>query len=209
MPSTVIKAHLIFCHVEPQMCARRSEIPRRLETAYWANYRSVSPPHHHHTTTTTSHSKTVVFQTKRAENRLVRSFQMNRRLRRGRGGTVMSDTKAGTLRQWVRYLCMYDKLVTYVHTLVTSRQLRGQIKPPPILWQQKLKNPLQGQGFKEIPHEPCCMARNGILIFFYVDDIVFAHPRKDKSSVQRIVNDFHDFKQGFGGWTSLVILTDR
>lgn len=64
-----------------------------------------------------------------------------------------------------------------------------ELRRSPILWQQKLKKTLQSQGFREIPHEPCCMARNSILIFFYVDDIVFAHQQKDQSLVQQIVND--------------------
>ena len=52
------------------------------------------------------------------------------------------------------------------------------------LWQQKLKKILLNQKFKEILHEFCCMTWNDILIFFYVDDIMFAHRRKDKTLVQ-------------------------
>ena len=56
-----------------------------------------------------------------------------------------------------------------------------------ILWQQMLKNILQAQEFKKIPHESCCMACNSILIFFYVDNIMFAYWRKDQTEVQWIM----------------------
>ena len=44
-------------------------------------------------------------------------------------------------------------------------------------------------GFKEIPQEQCVVLRNGIIAFFYLDDIVFAYkknPRKDE--VDRVVD---------------------
>jgi hypothetical protein len=33
------------------------------------------------------------------------------------------------------------------------------------------------------------MTRNDILVFFYVDDIVFAHKRKDQSLIKQIVKE--------------------
>jgi hypothetical protein len=99
------------------------------------------------------------------------------------------------------------------HILKLNKALYG-LRRSPILWQQKLKLALQGQGFTEIPHEPCCMARNGILIFFYVDDIVFAHRRKDQSLVQRIVNGLkRDFELSGGDplqwFLGIEIIRDR
>jgi hypothetical protein len=43
------------------------------------------------------------------------------------------------------------------------------------LWQKELSSTLRTAGYQPIPHEPCCFAKDGILIFFYVDDIVIAY----------------------------------
>ena len=32
-------------------------------------------------------------------------------------------------------------------------------------------------GFQPVPHEPYCLTYNGILIFFYIDDIVIVFSR--------------------------------
>jgi hypothetical protein len=45
----------------------------------------------------------------------------------------------------------------------------------PLLWQRLFKQSLIDIGFQPVPHEPCCLSREGILIFFYVDDIVLAY----------------------------------
>ena len=73
------------------------------------------------------------------------------------------------------------------HILKLNKALY-RLQHSPILWQQKLKLALQNQEFREIPHEPCCMTQNGILIFFYVDNIVFAHRQKDQSFVWQVVS---------------------
>ena len=49
------------------------------------------------------------------------------------------------------------------------------LRESPILWQQMLTGTLLDIGFKSIPHELCCMTYDGILIFFYVDDIALAY----------------------------------
>jgi hypothetical protein len=55
------------------------------------------------------------------------------------------------------------------------------LREAPLLWQQHFTDTLKRIGFRTIPHEPCCMTSGGILIFFYVDDIVFAF-RRDKTA---------------------------
>src|SRR6185437_4431365 len=52
-----------------------------------------------------------------------------------------------------------------------------------LLWQRELTAAFKGLGFKLVPYEPCCLTLNGILVFFYVDDIVFAFFRKKASMV--------------------------
>ncbi len=51
------------------------------------------------------------------------------------------------------------------------------LRRSPLLWQRELTTTLKLLGFQEVPHEPCCLVKDGIVVFFYVDDIVFAYPR--------------------------------
>jgi hypothetical protein len=62
----------------------------------------------------------------------------------------------------------------YVYKL--QKALYG-LRISPLLWQQELTQTLHSLGFKEVPHKPCCMMKDGILLFYYVDDIIVAsHP---------------------------------
>lgn len=61
------------------------------------------------------------------------------------------------------------------------------LRQPPLLWQQKLTNEMKKFGFKEIPQEPCVVQRDGIICFFYVDDIVFAFKKEQSDKVKKIV----------------------
>jgi len=49
-----------------------------------------------------------------------------------------------------------------------------------LLWQKNLTSLLNELGFKEVPQEPCVMLKGGIVIFFYVDDIVFCYRKIDE-----------------------------
>ena len=57
--------------------------------------------------------------------------------------------------------------------LLLNKALYG-LRKSPLLWYKALSIRLEQFGFKRVPHEPCCYSKNGILIFFYVDDIVVA-----------------------------------
>lgn len=52
----------------------------------------------------------------------------------------------------------------------------------PLLWQKDITKYLTSMGFLPVPHEPCCMIRNGLFIFFYIDDIIrhqlWTHPAR-------------------------------
>lgn len=61
------------------------------------------------------------------------------------------------------------------------------LRKSPLLWQRFFRKSLLEIGFQSIPHEPCCLSRDGILIFFYVDDIVLAYQKMKESLVQEIV----------------------
>ena len=95
-------------------------------------------------------------------------------------------------------LTQYDAVNAFVNAILKEaiymRMPHGYIRPgyvlrlkkalyglrqSPLLWQKELTNALSTLGFKPVPHEPCIMINNGILIFFYVNDIVFAYRKKD------------------------------
>jgi hypothetical protein len=56
----------------------------------------------------------------------------------------------------------------------------------PLLWQKELTTTMIELGFVQIPHEPCCFKKDGILVFFYVDDIVFAF-RKEQRLLEKVL----------------------
>ena len=56
-----------------------------------------------------------------------------------------------------------------------------------ILWQRDFTSTLKKIGFKPVPYKPCCFAYKGILIFFYIDNIVFAYRKKDRATIERLV----------------------
>jgi transposase InsO family protein len=60
------------------------------------------------------------------------------------------------------------------------------LRRSPLLWQQELTRAFTRLGFKEIPQEPCVMMKGGIIVFFYVDDIVFCFKKEDRESVNEI-----------------------
>ena len=55
------------------------------------------------------------------------------------------------------------------------------LRRSPLLQQKELTKTLKSLGFEQMPYEPCCFIRNGVIIFFYVDDIVVAY-RKGTNS---------------------------
>ena len=57
----------------------------------------------------------------------------------------------------------------------------------PLLWQQKLINEMKKAEYTKIPQEPCIVQKNGIICFFYVDDIVFAYRKKQSKEVKRTI----------------------
>ena len=70
--------------------------------------------------------------------------------------------------------------------LKLNRALYG-LRWSPLLWQQKLTDEMKKLGFEEIPQEPCVVQKNGIICFFYVDDIVFAFKKDQRDEVERTV----------------------
>ena len=62
-----------------------------------------------------------------------------------------------------------------------------RLRRSPLLWQQKLTNELTKLGYAEIPQKPCIVQRNGVICFFYVDDIVFAYRKDQSKEIKRTI----------------------
>lgn len=70
--------------------------------------------------------------------------------------------------------------------LLLNKALYG-LRRSPLLWQTMFTEKLREQGFREVPQEPCCVVRHGIVCFFFVDDIVFAFRKKHEAEVKQTV----------------------
>jgi hypothetical protein len=75
--------------------------------------------------------------------------------------------------------------------LKVQKALYG-LRISPLLWQKEFTSTLITLGFTPIPHEPCCMIRNGVIIFFYVDDIIIAYLRGMDAEAQRVIKSLQE-----------------
>jgi hypothetical protein len=71
--------------------------------------------------------------------------------------------------------------------LKLNKALYG-LRKSPLLWQKELTRTIRKLGFEPVPHEPCCFMKNGIVMFFYVDDIVFMFKKHQKEIALGLVN---------------------
>lgn len=88
------------------------------------------------------------------------------------------------------------------------------LRQSPLLWQKELTAALHALGFQSIPHEPCILIKNGILVFFYVDDIVFAYRKEDTAVAQDLTSQLRQKYQLTGGnnlqwFLGIKVLRDR
>ena len=60
--------------------------------------------------------------------------------------------------------------------LKLNKALYG-LRKSPLLWQKELTRTIRQLGFEPVPHEPCCFMKDRIIMFFYVDDIVFSYKK--------------------------------
>jgi hypothetical protein len=97
--------------------------------------------------------------------------------------------------------------------LKLERALYG-LRKSPLLWQRDFTSTLKKIGFKPVPHEPCCFTHEGVLIFFYVDDIVFAYRKQDGATVERLIAQLRSKYNLAGGdelqwFLRIEVLRDR
>ena len=57
----------------------------------------------------------------------------------------------------------------------------------PILWQKELTGTFREMGYKEVPQEPCVMINGGVVVFFFVDDIVICYRKRDEARAKAAV----------------------
>ena len=88
------------------------------------------------------------------------------------------------------------------------------LRKSPLLWQRELTLTLTRIGFKPVPHEPCCLTNGGVLVFFYVDDIVFAYKKQDGATAETLIAQFRSKYNLTGGdqlqwFLGIEVLRDR
>ena len=75
--------------------------------------------------------------------------------------------------------------------LLLKKALYG-LRESPLLWQRHFTASLQEDGFQSVPHEPCCWIKGGVIVFFYVDDIVVAYRREYEEAVLAAIESIRD-----------------
>ncbi|KAM4066759.1 reverse transcriptase (RNA-dependent DNA polymerase) [Hirsutella rhossiliensis] len=98
-------------------------------------------------------------------------------------------------------LIQYDAVNAFVNANLDDgiyMPLYG-LRKSPLLWHRELTNTLKKIGFKTVPHEPCCLTLDGIFVFFYVDDIVFAFRKEDGLRAKALTDQLRSKYELTGG----------
>lgn len=99
------------------------------------------------------------------------------------------------------------------HVLLLRKALYG-LRESPLLWQKELTRTLREMGYSPVPHEPCCFTQGNVLIFFYVDDIVFAYQNQDQAAADRAAEQLKGKYKITGGdalqwFLGIAVVRDR
>jgi hypothetical protein len=97
--------------------------------------------------------------------------------------------------------------------LLLKKALYG-LRKSPLLWQRHLTASLKGLSFNPVPQEPCVLINNGIIVFFYVDDIIVAYRRRQEGEAQCLITGFQERYKLSGGddiqwFLGIEVLRDR
>ncbi|KAL3954342.1 hypothetical protein ACCO45_009905 [Purpureocillium lilacinum] len=74
-----------------------------------------------------------------------------------------------------------DAINAFVNCDLDELKALYGLRRSPLLWQRDLTATLQDLGFSRIPQEPCVMQKGGLIVFFFVDDIIWAYRMVDKA----------------------------
>ena len=66
------------------------------------------------------------------------------------------------------------------------------LRRSPILWQRKLEGALRSQGLVTLAQEPCIAMGRGVVVIYYVDDIVFLYHSQHKPRVDQYIKGLKD-----------------
>lgn len=104
----------------------------------------------------------------------------------------------------------YEK---YGKVLRLRKALYG-LRRSPLLWQKELTKSLQELGFQIVPQEPCIMTKGSMIVFFFVDDIIWAYPKADqelaKAAIDGLKTRYQMTQMGEPKWfLGIHILRDR
>ena len=69
-----------------------------------------------------------------------------------------------------------------------NRALYG-LRTSPKLWQQEASKVLIKLSLRVIPEDPCVFVKEGIIIFFYVDDILIANHPSVRDQAKQLEKD--------------------
>ena len=88
------------------------------------------------------------------------------------------------------------------------------LRKSPLLWQRDLKGTLEEAGYKTVPHEPCCMLQDGVIQFFYVDDLAMAYREERRQVKEDTVKALQSRYETTGGddikwYLGIEIIRDR
>ena len=72
--------------------------------------------------------------------------------------------------------------------LLLQKALYG-LRRSPLLWQKRLTDIFVNLGFEPIPQEPCVAVKERMIVFYYVDDIVFVYRKESKPLADRAVEE--------------------
>jgi hypothetical protein len=78
------------------------------------------------------------------------------------------------------------------------------LRRSPLLWQKLLSSVLNGLGLSCVPEEPCLFVNNWLIVFFYVDDIVYMYREQHEAQAlefeEALTGRFHMRKLGDLQW---------
>src|SRR6266567_4999573 len=76
-----------------------------------------------------------------------------------------------------------------IDKVLRLRKALYRLQRSPLLWQKNLTSSLNKLGFKEVPQELYIMLKGGIIVFFYINDIVFCYKKTDKKKAQEVIKE--------------------
>jgi hypothetical protein len=97
--------------------------------------------------------------------------------------------------------------------LQVNKALYG-LRISPLLWQKEFTTTLRTLGFQTVPHEPCCLIKYGVIIFFYVDDIILAYHKDKGQEAQNAIKQLQEKYLFTGGndlqwFLGMEVIRDR